>query len=290
VEKLMVVVGIILSRHYCGALIIEELQERNFSDGASRDVMLLFFLRLLNFGIPILLIGNPAGFRAFDTFSQDMRRLYSSGCYDLWPCDSVHDAGWDDFYLPGLAEFHLTDRPYTWTPQTRALAKRLSGGVPGYMTTLWSACQRQAILTGADAVSPDDFTLAARDPALTPNLPLIQALASHDIEGLSACEDVPYLDFAQRWGIDLSPKPSPPTATSGTPQADVSTVTPKFVVAERKQKARAARKGREAAQPTAVFEEGDLRAEATRNALLDGLANLKATTEGAVPPAPSGSA
>lgn len=285
VEKMMVVVGIILARHFCGALIIEELQERNFAEGVSREIMLLFFLRLLNFGIPIVLIGNPLGFRAFDHFSQDVRRLYSAGCYDLWPSDHVDDAGWDDYYLPGLAQFNLLDKPHVWTPETQSLVKELTGGVPGFMGTLWHACQRDALASGKDKIERADFVAAANDPALTPNRPLMRALHERDVVALSACEDVPYDDFAARWGIDLDVafgrkaegQDGAPMAAS--PRADPDAVEPSFLRAERKHKAKKARTARAAAKPVPAFDPSDVRSTETLNALLKGLTILREATD-----------
>lgn len=280
VEKLMVVVGIILSRHYCGALIIEELQERNFAEGGSRELLLLFFLRLLNFGIPIVLLGNPRGFHAFDEFTQDVRRLYSAGCFDFWPSDTVDDADWNDFYLPGLSEFHLLNKPFIWTPEARVAAIRGSGGVPAFMTTLWAACQRNALQTGSDEIHPTHVDMAAADAALAPQRALIAALRDQNVHALALCRDVPYEDFHRRWRPQkpagtAAPQADPPVSAA----ADVSTVVPAFAAAERRYKAATTRAATKAAKPKVSRAKDDLRNEFTRAALQDGLAALRTTTE-----------
>lgn len=199
VEKLMVIVGIVLTTHCCGALVIEELQERNFTEGSSRELLLLFFLRLLNFGIPIVLVGNPLGFQAFDDFSQDVRRLYAAGCFELWPSDAFDDAWWTEFFLPGLAKFDLLGRPFEWTPELQAVALANTGGVTGFMATYWAAVQQNALRAGRDHVLPEDFQPASEVPELKPQLRLIEGLASRDAKQLTGIKDVPYDAFAQRW-------------------------------------------------------------------------------------------
>ncbi|MFO1315489.1 MAG: AAA family ATPase [Burkholderiales bacterium] len=199
VEKLMVVVGIVLTTHCCGALVIEELQERNFPEGPSRDLLLLFFLRLLNFGVPIVLIGNPLAFQAFDDHSQDVRRLYAAGCFELWPADTYDDAGWTDFFLPGLAKFNLLGREFEWTPELRKVALANTGGVTGFMATYWASIQQNALLANRDHVSPEDFLPAAAVPELRKQGRLINALAARDVTQLSAMKDVPCEAFADRW-------------------------------------------------------------------------------------------
>ena len=75
VDKLFVEVPLLLMKYWVGVLVIEEVQVRNFAMAPHRDDLLLMFLRLLNYGIPVILVGNPLGFTAFDEFAQDLRRL-----------------------------------------------------------------------------------------------------------------------------------------------------------------------------------------------------------------------
>ncbi len=280
VEKLMVIVGIILSRHYCGALIIEELQWRNFGENGSNELLLLFFLRLLNFGIPIVLVGNPLGFRAFDSFSQDVRRLYSAGCFDFWPSDAVDDAGWQKFYLPGLAKFSVLDKPFEWTDRMKEKAIYESGGVPGFMACIWHACQRKALQTGEHTITEADIELAASDPILLPQRRLIHALRTQDVAALAECEDVPWDDFDRRWpkpvyaGKD-SPLAGNTTAAQVSPQAPVDGVVPKFLKGERTYASRVTRAQKIATAPKTKYPKGDLRNDDTRAALQSGLAALR---------------
>ena len=285
VEKLMVVVGIILARHYCGALVIEELQARNFSDDNNRNALVLFFLRLLNFGIPIVLIGNPLGFRAFDYFSQDVRRLYSAGCFDLWPSDAIDDAGWDERFLPGLAKFHVLDRPFQWTPKLKERAKYESGGVPSFMAALWAACQRNALASRNHVIDEESLVVAAaNDPTLVPQHRLIHALRNQDVDALSACEDVPYDDFAKRWGVQYPAStnegasepaqcPSPAAPTNA-----ISVGQPTFVRVEAAHKAKSTKQKKAASKSVPSHAAGDLRSKETYAALEEGFAALQRGT------------
>ena len=95
IEKLAIEVGIILVQHAVGVLIIEEIQARNFSMSPNREEMLLFILRVLNFGVPVVLVGNPLGFVGLDEFSQDINRLTENEPIHLMPAD-IADTEWTE--------------------------------------------------------------------------------------------------------------------------------------------------------------------------------------------------
>lgn len=202
VEELMVVVGIILANHRCGFLIIEEIQKRNFFPGVSRALVLLFFLRLLNMGIPILLIGNPEGFLGFSEFTQDVRRLYSGGYFEMWPADSVDDEEWFDHYIDGKLDFNLLDTPFILTPEMRPEIIRCAGGVHGYFDSLYEIMLDNAIRRKQSHFDAAEIGQAYDSHHMNPFRPVIDALASRNPFKLLACEDISALDFAVHWGVD----------------------------------------------------------------------------------------
>lgn len=286
VEKLMVVVGIVLTTHRCGALVIEELQERNFPEGSSRELLLLFFLRLLNFGIPIVLIGNPLGFQAFDDFSQDVRRLYAAGCFELWPADQFDDAGWAEFFLPGLAQFNVVGKPFDWTPELRAVALANTGGITAFMSTYWASVQQNALLAKRDHVLAEDFRSSDAIPELRKQHRLIEALASRDVQKLSGIKDVPYEDFSTRWreqqeaqdARDAGEVP-PPKATPGQRVA-AGNIVPRYKRVESHAKGRKTRQEKQSKATSPKYGADDLR-NGTQTALQAGLRNLRQECEGA---------
>jgi hypothetical protein len=203
VERLMVVVGIILANHQCGYLVIDEIQKRNFRPGESRALILLFFLRLLNMGIPIVLIGNPEGFLGFDEFTQDVRRLYKDGYFELWPADSGSDEEWFGSFVEQKLEFTLLDFPFQMTPEARSAFFQCTAGVHDYFDQLYEIMLDMAIRSGRTVLDVDDIRKAYTHPRMAKYRGTIDALVSRDPTKLFAFEDISAIDFAIHWGIDL---------------------------------------------------------------------------------------
>ncbi|MFM0074417.1 ATP-binding protein [Paraburkholderia sediminicola] len=231
VEQAMVVVSIILHTHRCGALVIEEIQDRNFAPGEQRGLMLLFFLRLLNFGIPVILVGNPLGFVGFDRFTQDVRRLYKGGNFELWPADSCDDIGWYECYVRQKATFNLTGRELPDTSQIRQAIFECTAAVPDYFDTLWQAMQIEALHSSRRGpFTENDIKAVYNSYAMQHLHPLIDALVARNHAGLTQFEDIPADLFRKHWArldpSDESPReaqtakvPSPATARAPVKQA-----------------------------------------------------------------------
>lgn len=200
IEHHMVAVSRILFNCFLGALIIEEIQQRNFGEVASRDIMLLFFLRLANLGIPIVLIGNPTGFKGFEDFTQDVRRLTSAGKFELWPALSASDRDWVEFMVPGMLEFNVM-------PQLPALKNapdllfRITGGVPDFLAKIVAQAQMLALRQGKDRITDTEVLAAYHGPTIRANHPLIRALVDRDLQALRQISDVPCEAFMEKWGM-----------------------------------------------------------------------------------------
>lgn len=203
VEKLMVIVVIVLSNHRCGYLIIDEIQKRNFFPGESRALLLLFFLRLLNVGIPLLLIGNPEGFLGFESFTQDTRRLYSDGCFELWPADSIDDIEYFDDFVDGKCEFNLIGPPLVLDTAMKIAILKCTAGIHGYFDLLYEIMHDNAIRSGRTQFEIDDVQSAYMSSRMAPHRVVIDALSSRDPLRLLDFEDISEEAFSVRWGIDL---------------------------------------------------------------------------------------
>jgi len=231
VEQAMVVVAIILHTHRCGALVIEELQDRNFPPGEQRGLMLLFFLRLLNFGIPVILVGNPLGFVGFDRFTQDVRRLYKGGNFELWPADSCDDSEWWEFYVTQKLKFNLTGRELPDNPDIRQAIFNCTAAVPDHFDTLWQAMQIEALQSRCrGAFTVEDIYKVYNSYSMQHLHTLIESLVARDPARLAQFEDVPADLFRKHWNItnskeDASDKarksevPSPDTARAPVKKA-----------------------------------------------------------------------
>jgi hypothetical protein len=195
----MVHIAKILYNCFCGVLIIEEIQLRNFARSSSRDVMLLFFLTLANLGIPIVLIGNPLGFEGFADFSQDVRRLNSGGRFDLWPALTPYDADWAEFLVPGMLQFNVMPKPPLITDAAELLFK-CTGGIYDFVAKLLAQAQLLALRRGQEFITDADLLDAYDGPTIKASQTLIRALADRKESALSQFRDVPSTAFAARWG------------------------------------------------------------------------------------------
>lgn len=231
VEKLLVVFMHLLQVHRCGLLVIEEAQEANLSKNAISKEFLTFFLRILNWGTPIILIGNPLAFETLKTFSQNVDRFSEAGWFTLYPVMDPDSEEWNQHWIPCLWEPTLLDHPDEgYVPLTdHPLDQTLGGfvwkrtaGVPRYLCRLRREVQRYALFIGATQV-----TASMVDEVYRTNERMvvlhhrIEALVRRDWRALAQYEDIPSEHFRKLWhvkpdGHDEAPAPEP----KGTLTAD----------------------------------------------------------------------
>lgn len=211
-EKLAVHVGIILINHGVGVLVIDELQGRNFSGGVRGGLAATFFLRLLNFGIPLVLMGNPFGMDALDTFSQDMRRMGSGGNIEMHPMEA-EDFDFKDCLAPALWRYNvMPEQTPILDPEGKILFK-YCGGIRDYGGRILVSAQRLALDLGDRFITEDhleqafvsaDFSDKDRD--------LIAGFRDKNPLLLQQFDDVPWKKYAVRWGC----YPAPASSNQGT--------------------------------------------------------------------------
>jgi hypothetical protein len=210
IEQLMVVTGKILSALYLGLLVIEEIQPRNFS--SDQELVFLFFLRLLNFGIPVLLIGNPGAFLNLESYAQDCRRMYKGKCFELWPADSGFELAWQT-YVKGKMQCTLLPIGFEIGDSIFKKIYEYTGGIHDFFDTLWTATQERALRKNRKSITLDDIEYAYEGRQMRQNHILIKALVDRNANELSRFKDVPIGRFMERWGI-----PSAESVRSGTAQ------------------------------------------------------------------------
>lgn len=200
-EKLAVHVGIILRIHAVGVLVIDELQQRNFSGMAHGGLAALFFLRLLNFGIPMVLMGNPYGLGALDRYSQDVRRTSSAGSFDFEPI-GLDEFDWHKCIAPGVWRYYVLSEPMTFGDEGGEVLFKYSGGFRDYACRICHSAQRLALDLNERALSLEhlqqayegaDFSQKDRD--------LIEGFVNRDPIRLLDFEDVRCEHYARKWGL-----------------------------------------------------------------------------------------
>jgi hypothetical protein len=199
VDKLAIVVGVILSTHLCGLLIIEEIQEKNFNNSKWHNDLTTFFLRILNFGIPTVLIGNPLGFTELEKSSQNVRRLSSGGVFETNPSAEGTDMDFRNLVDESLL-FNVMERQNPLAlDHFRDVAYAYSGGITDFLVRLNIESQLIALRCGEKEVLPKHVNSAFMSARLAPNHTLISGLVKKDPNTLRKCTDIPVERFLEIW-------------------------------------------------------------------------------------------
>lgn len=228
VEKNLVVLLHLLSVHRCGLLVIEEAQEKNLSQSAIGREFITFFLRLLNWGIPTVLMGNPLAFSKLREFSQDVDRFSEGGWFHLHPQMDPGSEEWIEDWLPSLWAPTLLDHadadyvPITDDPIEQTLAGfiwRRTAGVPRYVCRLRREVQDAALRAGATQVTAamvdEVYRTSAKMIALHQR---IDAFAKRDWRALQRFDDIPWDYFRRLWNPTLTDGiAAAPQTASGAP-------------------------------------------------------------------------
>jgi len=217
-EKLAVHVGIILANHAVGALIIDEIQYENFSDGARGDLARTFFLRLLNFGIPMVLVGNPLGMQFLNSHSQDLRRLSSCGTIELHPFEE-DDSDYVRYLAPAFWNYNVLPEPPDLKGQEVALMYKYSGGIRDFACRIVIGAQRIALEAGHGHITELHLEQAFEGPDFSKEERLIvRSFVAKNALSLRQFKDIPWKDYARAWGNNV---PVPDTEST-----DYETATP----------------------------------------------------------------
>ena len=285
-EKLAVHVGIILNNHGVGVLVIDELQGRNFSGGARGGLAATFFLRLLNFGIPLVLMGNPLGMDALDRFSQDMRRTGSGGNIEMHPME-VDDYDFTDVLAPAMWRYNVMPKRSPIDDKDGRILFHYCGGIRDYAARILVSAQRLALDLGdqfiteahlKEAFSGADFSNKERG--------LIAGFRDKNPLLLQKFDDVPWEQYAVRWGLFTTLDNSPETATSGKGEqskggSDKTSAKPRKPVAQQAKETAQRNRTRKTNQATkraterAGLHTEDIRNEGLQEYLITGLEQLK---------------
>jgi hypothetical protein len=224
VEKRLVVFLHLLAVHRCGLLVIEEAQERNLAVNEFGSDFLTFFLRLLNWGVPTLLIGNPLAFKVLRTFSQDVDRFSESGWFETQPSFSHESETWKNQWIPSLWLPTLLEepdepyRPFSDHPLDQTLEGfiwRRTAGFPRYVSRLRRAVQMHALRCGLRRVTAELVDAVYRtSEMMTPIRPRIEAFVRRDANALGAYVDIPSGVYKALWAADAAPAAASAVAAS----------------------------------------------------------------------------
>jgi len=177
--------------HVLGLLHLDEIQNlfklsplrQRLKKGASaepelaivEDQVLRWILSVINSGLPLLVSGTSDGTRALSRRLSTMQRITTGGAHLF---DRFVDPKATDFYklfLTPLSKLQFVKKPLPVSEEFADLIIELTAGVKRIIIGLWMAAHRIAFRRGADALTFDDFRLAAAT-LLAPVAPAVAVL------------------------------------------------------------------------------------------------------------------
>lgn len=187
IESKLLYVLKVLMIHRCGMLFVEESQEQNFANAEWAGEFRTFFLRILNCGIPLVLIGNPLAFENLVSSSQARRRLAKGGMFNFVPAYDHTNAQWKKA-ARSIWAWTIFDQPDSYIPSDELLYER-SAGFYGYL-----AQYRKEVLTfahrmGDTTVNQMHFEAAWRSSVMTPFHDIISAYVQKKSKLLVASDE-----------------------------------------------------------------------------------------------------
>ena len=199
VEKLLVVVLQYLAVHRCGLLIIEEAQEENLTKSHFSRAFLTFFLRLLNHGIPVVIIGNPLAFGELDMFSQNQSRFSEYGDFRIDPVLDFNDEEWQAEWIGYVWSVTLLDEADDEIDDLAELIWNCTGGFPRNLARLRRETINAAIQMGSSRVCKEHIEVAMSAPPMVGTAELVSVFTSRNWRSLEKFRDIPIGYFRSKW-------------------------------------------------------------------------------------------
>jgi hypothetical protein len=231
VHELIVTVMHLLVQHRCGILVIEEAQEQSLGVQAYSKEFLNYFLKILNWGIPVLLVGNPLAFQELKTHAQDVDRFSEGGWMTLLPEQDCRSRVWSRLWMRGIWGANLLEQPDAeFTPVARypgvsswsELLWLFTGGLPRHLNSLRREVLDVALRKGIDRITSalvaDVFDSSWHFSEVRARN---MALATHDLKALMGFKDMPIDQLRRHWakgqGVSSAAASSPDPMTHGAP-------------------------------------------------------------------------
>lgn len=198
VETQLVSLLIVLAVHRCGVLVVEEAQAENVGTQTIGREFILFFLRVLNFGVPVAIIGNPRAFEAIEKHTQDLSRLSEMGSFCIDPVSNWQSPVWAKDLMPAIWGWTLGE-PDEEIERIDEIVWNYTGGSPGYLARLRRETLLQCEFEGGGRVQRRHIDAAYLSPPMKPLHGIIQAFATKDASKLGALKDMPVEYFKEKW-------------------------------------------------------------------------------------------
>jgi len=184
-EQLLVEVLKLLAIHRCGLLILEEVQERNVSSSGWSSEFSTVFLKIMNSGVPLALVGNPTSFSRIMSFSQDQRRLTSGGQFNFVPAFDHTVEEWGLDLVPGVWGWTVLPEADEPIDNLSQFLFERTGGIPAVLSLYRRECLVEAFRAGAKRVTRAHADAAFWSPGMVGMHDLIDAYVRKDLKALA---------------------------------------------------------------------------------------------------------
>ena len=164
-DQSLLLVMKVLSIHRVGLLVVDEGQQDNFDECAWQREFVLFFLCLMNLGIPVVLSGHPMAFSNLAAVAQVMRRFSDVGLFELNRALRGDEEWWHDALVPGVMRFNLCESIENASTILN-MSQPATGGIPGLFSARWIESQRIALRRGGEiaTLTAADFEFSEKSP------------------------------------------------------------------------------------------------------------------------------
>lgn len=267
IDNAVIFVIKILSFHRVGLVVIDENQKSTLDDNPWRRHYVLFFLALMNLGVPVLLLGHPDAFLKLRQSAQLMRRFTAAGLHEFRAATDLKETWWDKRFGPGEIKFSPCESIPSWAEVNEATFPN-ARGTPGLFSALWKEANRIALRRSDDTavLTVDDLASATQSPRFMELAKIAKAIAEGNARG-------DYVDLPVRTSKDET------TDAGGTNAASGQGVTADETLAEAKRmgaylKGKNTRIDKKATKDRELNEklaEDDLRRTSNSLALLSGI-------------------
>lgn len=175
-----------------GLLIIDEIQHLSRAKSGGDQKMLNFFVTLVNtIGVPVILVGTPAGLSILQSEFRQARR--GSGQGDMiWERLNM-DQNWD-LLVNAVWEYQWTKKQTPLTLELVNLFYEESQGIIDIFIKLYVMSQIQAIVDGTELITPQTIKQVA-SKHLQLVKPFLNALKNNDVRKLSSFGDLCTVDI-----------------------------------------------------------------------------------------------
>ncbi len=192
VDNMLAVMSQVARNIGLGLLIIDEIQHLSRAKSGGDQRMLNFFVTLVNtIGVPVILVGTPAGLSILQSEFRQARR--GSGQGDMiWERLNM-DQNWD-LLINAVWEYQWTKKQIPLTPKLVDSFYEESQGIIDIFIKLYAMAQIQAINDGSEIITIELIKQVA-DKHLQLVKPFLTALKNNDIKKLASFGDLSTIDI-----------------------------------------------------------------------------------------------